>query len=176
MLEIFAHPRPTLNNFGKWSVIFGLALVFGSLSPGIAQTAPARGIDSTVQIDVFVPDGLPIRINNPELYFTPEGTHLLRFVATNTSIKSLSDIQFLVMVVGPNGNVRSGYAWKTTAGLRALGTSNIEYSVRFNAERGDRLVLTTYEATGKTETFKVDPKRLVTDLASVGLIKARTGS
>lgn len=116
---------------------------------------------------------MPLNLETLTLSRTIKDEYLFRFVAANKTIELLSNLRFLVFVVGENGDVEFGQGWTHGGGLKSLGKSEFEVGLKYRVSDGDRLVLTVYSVTGKFGEIAVAPEKVVSELSSKGLIRSR---
>lgn len=154
-----------------YAVIFGIALIFASVENANAQGRRAIAQDTFVKVDTFVPEGLPVAFEQSSLVRTIRLDLVLRFTAWNSKSERLSDLQFLVLIVGQNGDVKAGHGWRAGKGINGLSYSEMEVEIKFPVADTDRLVLTTYEAVGESQTFSVSATKVVSELTAKGLLK-----
>lgn len=153
-------------------IITGFAFVLSASNIVMAQTIRATDVNTFVRSDVYVPKEVPLSLEGLALFRTIEDEYMFRFSAANTTVGSLSNLRFLALIVGENGNIKSGQGWTSTGGLKSLGKSEFEVGLKYRVSNGDRLVLTVYSVKGPTGEIAVPLEQVTSELSSKGLIKA----
>lgn len=154
-------------------IITGAALVLIASNIVMTLTIRATDVNTFVRSDAYVPKEIPLNLETLTLYGTIGDEYQFRFVAANTTIELLSNLKFLVFVVGENGDVKFDQGWTHRGGLKSLAKSEFEVRLKYRVSNGDRLVLTVYSVAGKSGENAVAPEKVVSELSSKGLIRSR---
>lgn len=156
-----------LGNFGALLFIF---LAFAAGSAVVAQ-ADATHVNTFTRINEFVPKDVPVKLSDSTLFRSIDDKLILKFSVENMSVESLSSVQFLLLIVDEAGNIKSGQGWRNVTPIGALSSIQNEITLKYVVEKGNRVVVTSYEAVGHSKSHFVTPNKVFTDLSLLSLIK-----
>lgn len=164
--------RPYMGRLISALASFCIALVIAHSSPAVAQSEVADS-PTFVHVDEFVPQEVPIRLHNSGLFNTIDNKSVLKFTSENTSVESLSSVQFLLLIVDESGNIKSGQGWRYEKPIGGLSIAEVQVELKYPVDKGNHIILTSYEVGGQSKTYSVTPTKVLFELSSKKLIKER---
>jgi len=114
---------------------------------------------------------VPVKLSDSILHRSIDDRLVLRFSVDNISADRLSAMQFLVLIVDESGSIRSGQGWRQEKSIEPLSSSQSEFILKYVVEKGNRVVLTAYEAIGSSRSYSVTPTKVLAELSSLKLVK-----
>ncbi len=142
----------------------------------ITYEVNASGVSNSNQLGIrtYVPNQIPLRITQVSTNLRPGEGVDIDFDIINTSGKDLGKVSFIVLVVGPNGDVKSGIGQEIRTNVKNLTSTNAKLTVNRSLEPNDTLVLSTYQASGDSGSFNLNPVKLLNMLGQEGLVRQNT--
>ncbi len=144
-------------------------LVFGLWKSDFAH-AEAVPVNSQDDVRTYMPKQIPLAISRVTTDRTGGKELELAFVVTNNSKKDFAKTNFVVLVVGPLGNVKSGVGQELRTNLTKRSSSSLKIAVNRVIGPNDSLILTAYKATGAKGTFEVNPIKVLDLLGQEGFV------